>query len=325
MEKLDHYSKIVSAANREKFETLRKEVSRYLSIQEKMHEYSRHDTNSEAFALAEKEGHTDAFVSMLQPLRDRLLSAQPSKETVGALTALTDVLVLLRDIEIRQRDSFLVTTDAETAAANQKIKATISAVDKQRDAFRSLSEAQGRTLADQFFERFDKWAPSNDRLMSLSTENSKQKATDLSLGEGQKISSGINTVIESMVVNIKKQLADAEAEANAVSSNARQILLAAITVALLVGISAALWISLGICRGLSSAAGLAEAVARGNLSKSISVSSNDEIKDLVDALNTMTANLRATAEVANTIAFLASPDAGFITATIVNIDGGLMI
>jgi methyl-accepting chemotaxis protein len=47
---------------------------------------------------------------------------------------------------------------------------------------------------------------------------------------------------------------------------------------------------------------LANAVAIGDLGQQIEVKSNDEIRDLVDALNKMTANLNATAKVADEIA-----------------------
>jgi len=126
--------------------------------------------------LPKKRGTRMHSWSMLQPLRDRLLSAQPSNGNGGRLTALTDVLVLLRDIEIRQRDSFLVTTDAEDCGSHPKIKATISAVDKQRDAFRSLSEAQGAPSRISSSSVRQMGFRPTDRLMSLSTENSKQKA-----------------------------------------------------------------------------------------------------------------------------------------------------
>jgi len=57
-----------------------------------------------------------------------------------------------------------------------------------------------------------------------------------------------------------------------------------------------------IRRNLMSAKVLAEAVAQGDLSVTAEVNSADEVRDLVDALNTMTTNLRATAAVANSVA-----------------------
>jgi methyl-accepting chemotaxis protein len=57
-----------------------------------------------------------------------------------------------------------------------------------------------------------------------------------------------------------------------------------------------------IKRNLSAAIGLANAVAEGDLSATATVTSADEVRDLVDALNLMTENLRGTAHVAETIA-----------------------
>ena len=57
-----------------------------------------------------------------------------------------------------------------------------------------------------------------------------------------------------------------------------------------------------IKRNIGAAVGLANAVAIGDLSATVEVNSADEIKDLTDALNTMTGNLRNTAAVADQIA-----------------------
>ncbi|WP_163452052.1 HAMP domain-containing protein, partial [Escherichia coli] len=62
------------------------------------------------------------------------------------------------------------------------------------------------------------------------------------------------------------------------------------------------WILFNISRGLGRAGALADAVAIGDLDQKIEVKSNDEIKDLVDALTRMTDNLRTTARAADTIA-----------------------
>ncbi len=54
--------------------------------------------------------------------------------------------------------------------------------------------------------------------------------------------------------------------------------------------------------GLRCAVSLADAVAHGDLTQNVTVSSNDEIADLIDALNRMTGNLRVTAQMAEAIA-----------------------
>jgi methyl-accepting chemotaxis protein len=66
-------------------------------------------------------------------------------------------------------------------------------------------------------------------------------------------------------------------------------------------IAVVIFVTNAIKRNLSVATELASAVAQGDVSATASVNSNDEVKDLVDALNTMTANLRNTAEIADKI------------------------
>ena len=97
-------------------------------------------------------------------------------------------------------------------------------------------------------------------------------------------------------------LEKAKIDAGQEYDSARVLMLSMVIGSMLIAVSAALWIAINISRGLSRAGELAKAVAIGDLSQEIEVKSNDEIKDLVDSLNDMTANLRVTAGVADTIA-----------------------
>ena len=69
-----------------------------------------------------------------------------------------------------------------------------------------------------------------------------------------------------------------------------------------IAIAVVLLVTSGIKRNLASGIALANSVAQGDLSATATVTSADEVKDLVDALNTMTANLRRTANIADQIA-----------------------
>jgi methyl-accepting chemotaxis protein len=63
-----------------------------------------------------------------------------------------------------------------------------------------------------------------------------------------------------------------------------------------------LWIGINISRGLGRAIYLARAVSAGDLAQSVVCTTTDEVRDMVEALNRMTRNLRATAEAADSIA-----------------------
>jgi len=75
--------------------------------------------------------------------------------------------------------------------------------------------------------------------------------------------------------------------------DSRMLLITVGLIAVLVGAGAATWIAIGISRGLRRAVDLANAVAGGDLSQQVSVTSNDEIRDLVVALNEMTTRLHS--------------------------------
>jgi methyl-accepting chemotaxis protein len=80
------------------------------------------------------------------------------------------------------------------------------------------------------------------------------------------------------------------------------MLVSVIVVSVLAGAVAAVWIALSIAHGLQKAIRLAEAVAIGDLSQTVTATTNDEVRDMVDAMNRMTTNLRTTAKVADSIA-----------------------
>jgi methyl-accepting chemotaxis protein len=69
-----------------------------------------------------------------------------------------------------------------------------------------------------------------------------------------------------------------------------------------IAIAVVVFVTNAIKRNLASAISLANAVALGDLSATATVTSADEVRDLVDALNAMTTNLRATSEIADKIA-----------------------
>ena len=85
-----------------------------------------------------------------------------------------------------ERNLMLATTDAEMVPIQQKLKASVAAIAKQRETFRRLPDAQDRALAEQFFERFDKWMTVHDKVVSLAAENTKDEGQPALDGRGRK-------------------------------------------------------------------------------------------------------------------------------------------
>ena len=95
------------------------------------------------------------------------------------------------------------------------------------------------------------------------------------------------------IISISTELLRTErAEAQETKDDMRLVLLLAAGAALLIALGAAIWIALSIARGLGKAVTLADAIASGDLSRKVEQRSNDEIKDLINAMERMNEALR---------------------------------
>lgn len=191
--------------------------------------------------------------------------------------------------------------------------AEIAAVQQQSDDNRkrfdtTLGELEERASGDgvrvwaEVRTLFGRFNAVDDRVRTAARMNNDVEATRLALGEGRQIADEIEELIHSRVVYYENAMQDAEHQAAEDYITTRNFVVGLTGAALLLAVGIALWIALGISRGLSKVIDLAKAVAIGDLNQNIEIKTNDEIKDLVDNVNTMTGNLRDTAAIAQKIA-----------------------
>jgi methyl-accepting chemotaxis protein len=192
---------------------------------------------------------------------------------------------------------------------------TVEAMEKQRAELKTLElpvREQFQKAADGLAQQgiateavmtaFTNAITSVMRVVNIAADASDLKATAMSTGPGLQASQALSTLLHDYGVVADKAAEKAAADAAYKAASARTLLLSIITATLLIAVGAAAWIAIGLSRGLNGALGLANAVARGDLSQKYEHRSNDEVADLVAAFNQMTANLKATASVADAIA-----------------------
>ncbi len=149
---------------------------------------------------------------------------------------------------------------------------------------------------------FNAWAASFQKAVSIVETGSTVHAAALASGEYAVVSTTAINAFDALAEFQNKRMAEAVTQAAADASAGQTMLLAAVAGALLLGLAIATWLALSISRGLTRAVSLADAVAMGDLGQTVTVTSRDEIGDLVTAMNRMTANLNATAGLADAIA-----------------------
>ncbi len=130
------------------------------------------------------------------------------------------------------------------------------------------------------------------RTLDTAREGGAIRAAELSKGEGRKAVTEALDAINAYSDVLEQRMRDIGAAATSAAAFAKILLVSIVVASLLIAVIAATWIALSISRGLSSAVSLAGAVAAGDLTRTMEVRSNDEVGDLVTALNGTVEKLR---------------------------------
>ena len=179
----------------------------------------------------------------------------------------------------------------------------------ERAVFDNLLDDGEKNAAGEQKERYgilrskwDSYKGDDTKLRALALENKDAEATALSTGPMRTATNEIIDITENLVRTAGVHLQQSQTEAAQAYASTRNLLSAVVVLSLLGAVIAAIWIALTISKGLRKIATMAQAIAIGDLSLTVSVAANDEIRDVVTTVNVMTDNLRVTAAMADRIA-----------------------
>jgi methyl-accepting chemotaxis protein len=295
---IDDASAVASADGKADLALIATAFTTWSELQDRTLAGSVQNSNNKAHALLTSEGkatYTQAMAAL-----DRLdqLADRPGGASAGMAVA-------------RMRDAMDVlaaaTAGAILAGDLAELDQTTKAATDLADAARRQREALRAAVSDAaafapFAAAADAWLASVTRMLAINREGGTINAYNTSTGDGRKALVAISDLVDHYVAARQADMAAARQQAAAMYERSRMILLGALAAALLAAIVAGTWIAVRISGGLRRAALLADAVAVGDVSQQATVSSNDEIRDLMGALNRMTGNLAATARLANEVA-----------------------
>ena len=204
---------------------------------------------------------------------------------------------------LRQEKNMALTTDD---ALTRKFDADVV---KSRNELQALiargtatATEKGRPIWAQIQEKFNEYVPVGNQIRSLALVNRNQEAGTLSLTRSRELAGAMSDGAEQIVQIAKDDMKQTDDDTNALYASASTTLYIASGIAFLIALGGALWISRIVSQGLRLVSDALDAVAVGDLEQEISVKSDDEIKDLVNTVNRMTASLRQSAQLADLIA-----------------------
>ncbi len=202
--------------------------------------------------------------------------------------------------------NMLTTTDTtEINNYNTEIMTRRQKVMELERKLETVAEPDTKAKLAEFDAEWPKWMTVQDQIRQLSivnTPESNKQAGILSMGPAKANLEVLQKTLDVISAEADESLTKVDHETDQQYATARAILISACVGIVLLSSAAAIWISLIVSRGLGKLRDLAEAVSIGDLNQNIKITSNDEIKDLVETFNGMTDNLRATATMADQIA-----------------------
>ncbi|WP_426025892.1 HAMP domain-containing protein, partial [Brevundimonas sp. TSRC1-1] len=140
------------------------------------------------------------------------------------------------------------------------------------------------------------------RMAEFVRKGQSAEAVALSTGEARSVANEMTELFHKIVARNQAAMVKADEDTGKQYADTRNLVVVLTLAALAIAVAFALWIALGISAGLSRLMTVADAVAIGDLDERVEIKSNDEIKDLVNAFNRLTDNLKTTATMADEIA-----------------------
>ena len=198
---------------------------------------------------------------------------------VNEVIRLEKNMVISRDpVQIRQFEQ-------ESAA---KIASTTDLI---RDALEKAPDSAKSRWAAAATE-WDDFRQINQNVRTLALAGKGEEAGLQSISRSREVVKKLYSVLDDIVETNTKLMNGAKTTTAASYESARTMLVGVAIVAVLIAIGSAVWVSLIVSRGLKQLAVALDTVAGGDLTQTIEVRSNDEIKDLVETTNVMIERLR---------------------------------
>ncbi|WP_375161733.1 methyl-accepting chemotaxis protein [Bradyrhizobium sp. RDT46] len=270
-------------------------IKRMNELEDQAAKFALLNSNNRAAQLWKSEGQ--AAVKDIDMMLDAALAelggngSESQRTVLALLTARGEIARLARSIVLTYTATTAQEVDADVKETTQRLGSLKAAVAQANHPTAGAMNAQ-----------LDRLTKVVENVTRLALEAGNMKAAAIAGGDGRKAFNEALDAIEQYVKRNEKQMAEVAEEGARDAAFAKMLLIGMLAAALLIAVASATWIALNISRGLARAVGLANAVAIGDLSQKIDVSSRDEVGDLVASLNAMTANLNATAALANEIA-----------------------
>jgi methyl-accepting chemotaxis protein len=255
------------------------------------------NTDSAAFALTTTRGSATitAIEESLGNLRSSLAAKMGTGDAaaVSAYQGASDLFLAVSNVFRQHRNVLLASSNpAKQDEWQADYSAGVAAMNADFDRLSRQITSADVAQFNKVRSDFDAMVEAMNAGNNLATQRSVYNSTAINDAEAAPLRMQISSLIDGIVARNDAAMQDAVAEANTMYEQSRMLLLALLAASVLIAAIAAIWIVMSISRALSSAVQLANGVAAGDLNASAQIKGDDEVGDLIKALNSMTSKLR---------------------------------
>ena len=262
-----------------------------------MQEQSLKLSETEAFAVTTSQGSAaiTALEGSLTRLRDQLAIRMNAGEPNAsqAYQATSDLFLMTSDVFRQHRNVLLAASHPvkqDEWLEDFKIGATefTPAIERLSRLLGAADQPAFNQVRGDIADLIEAMDTGNE----IAVQRSDFATGQINDAQAEPLRQQISALVDTIVQRNDVRLEQAVAGANAMYEQSRVFLLALLAGSVLIAVVAAVWIVTSISRSMTAAVRLADEVAGGNLSATAKVNSDDEVGDLIKALNAMTQKLR---------------------------------
>ncbi len=298
-ERLSKLSELVDESGKVALSDFNAKWQSYLSQYEKVKTLSLLNSNNKATRLS--QGQADKSfkqaVFSLNSIRENFKATADrgaaSSSTLQQLYLSSLLIDELRAIRALEKDYILADTESSmqlVANSTQESEAIVEQL--VNDLGRSISSLDDKLAFEQFKKEYVAYNDLRDEVFRLSAENGNKKAFELSTGEARALHDEATLAMALIVDKNDRQLEIDAVESDASYVNTRNSMIILMIIALLVSVLVAYWIISSISKSIAEAKLALNRVAEGDLSQDVEIRNEDEIGDLLKALQRTVVKLR---------------------------------
>ncbi|MCM2477200.1 HAMP domain-containing protein, partial [Rhizobium sp. CG5] len=195
--------------------------------------------------------------------------------------------------QLRQQKNMLLATDMKAVQEyGLKAEGFRKEFDTAYESVLLLATEQGKVLWSKLSGFETEYRKQDDAIRAMILAGNQPGALNLSSTENRATVNEIDQLLTEIIELETSRLEDAKVEAGANYAQTRTIMLTVAGIALVIAVISAVWIALSINRGLRNAVTAVQTVADGDLTSLATVTTRDEIGDLLGYVNTMIERLR---------------------------------